>query len=131
MAKPTRPPAPVPLPRPLTRESQLTTNTAMRATRARGERLGVMVLTLTTRKHKRANRGGGWPFCKTFALLKRGVLRRTGDTHYAGHERINQQDYVDICHLYNRCLLYTSDAADEEDSVDLGGRRIIKQQKTK
>src|SRR5664280_1086877 len=23
-----------------------------------------------------------------------------------------------------RCLLYTSDAADEEDSVDLGGRRI-------
>src|SRR5665648_1274167 len=26
---------------------------------------------------------------------------------------------------YN-CLLYTSDAADEEDSVDLGGRRIIK-----
>ena len=26
----------------------------------------------------------------------------------------------------NFCLLYTSDAADEEDSVDLGGRRIIK-----
>ena len=24
------------------------------------------------------------------------------------------------------CLLYTSDAADEEDSVNLGGRRIIK-----
>src|SRR5665648_1231988 len=28
--------------------------------------------------------------------------------------------------LDNSCLLYTSDAADEEDSVDLGGRRIIK-----
>src|SRR5665648_1296555 len=28
------------------------------------------------------------------------------------------------------CLLYTSDAADEEDSVDLGGRRIIKTKKT-
>eukprot|EP00658_Telonema_sp_P-2_P038279 TRINITY_DN27499_c0_g1_i3.p1 TRINITY_DN27499_c0_g1~~TRINITY_DN27499_c0_g1_i3.p1 ORF type:complete len:172 (+),score=31.35 TRINITY_DN27499_c0_g1_i3:185-700(+) len=27
---------------------------------------------------------------------------------------------------YDICLLYTSDAADEEDSVDLGGRRIIK-----
>eukprot|EP00658_Telonema_sp_P-2_P043444 TRINITY_DN31386_c0_g1_i1.p1 TRINITY_DN31386_c0_g1~~TRINITY_DN31386_c0_g1_i1.p1 ORF type:complete len:244 (-),score=35.18 TRINITY_DN31386_c0_g1_i1:100-762(-) len=27
------------------------------------------------------------------------------------------------------CLLYTSDAADEEDSVDLGGRRIIKKKK--
>ena len=25
------------------------------------------------------------------------------------------------------CLLYTSDAADERSSVDLGGRRIIKQ----
>src|SRR5664280_3892237 len=29
----------------------------------------------------------------------------------------------------NSCLLYTSDAADEEDSVDLGGRRIIKKKK--
>src|SRR5674536_317036 len=27
---------------------------------------------------------------------------------------------------HGSCLLYTSDAADEEDSVDLGGRRIIK-----
>ena len=27
------------------------------------------------------------------------------------------------------CLLYTSDAADEEDSVDLRGRRIIKKKK--
>ena len=32
---------------------------------------------------------------------------------------------------YNNCLLYTSDAADEEDSVDLGGRRIIKKKKKK
>ena len=28
--------------------------------------------------------------------------------------------------LYDNCLLYTSDAADERSSVDLGGRRIIK-----
>ena len=28
------------------------------------------------------------------------------------------------------CLLYTYDAADEEDSVDLGGRRIIKKKNT-
>ena len=27
------------------------------------------------------------------------------------------------------CLLYTSDAADERSSVDLGGRRIIKKNK--
>eukprot|EP00828_Plagiopyla_frontata_P030222 TRINITY_DN3928_c0_g1_i1.p1 TRINITY_DN3928_c0_g1~~TRINITY_DN3928_c0_g1_i1.p1 ORF type:complete len:870 (-),score=148.87 TRINITY_DN3928_c0_g1_i1:12-2621(-) len=30
---------------------------------------------------------------------------------------------------YMSCLLYTSDAADEEDSVDLGGRRILKKKK--
>ena len=31
--------------------------------------------------------------------------------------------------MRNSCLLYTSDAADEEDSVDLGGRRILKKKK--
>ena len=29
-----------------------------------------------------------------------------------------------FAYLHRICLLYTSDAADEEDSVDLGGRRI-------
>ena len=28
--------------------------------------------------------------------------------------------------IYNTCLLYTSDAADEPSSVDLGGRRTLK-----
>ena len=32
--------------------------------------------------------------------------------------------------LFYSCLLYTSDAADERSSVDLGGRRIIKKKKT-
>ena len=32
---------------------------------------------------------------------------------------------------YKDCLLYTSDAADERSSVDLGGRRIIKKKKRK
>ena len=31
--------------------------------------------------------------------------------------------------LFENCLLYTSDAADERSSVDLGGRRIIKKKK--
>ena len=31
--------------------------------------------------------------------------------------------------LHGICLLYTSDAADERSSVDLGGRRIIKKKK--
>src|SRR5674536_16659 len=51
-----------------------------------------------------------------------------------------QQDYSEAAKWYRlageqgdalaqTCLLYTSDAADEEDSVDLGGRRIIKKKK--
>ena len=32
---------------------------------------------------------------------------------------------------FKNCLLYTSDAADERSSVDLGGRRIIKKKKDK
>ena len=31
--------------------------------------------------------------------------------------------------LTTTCLLYTSDAADERSSVDLGGRRIIQKKK--
>ena len=38
-------------------------------------------------------------------------------------ERICPNNFV--CKQGMNCLLYTSDAADEEDSVDLGGRRII------
>src|SRR5665648_1249714 len=42
---------------------------------------------------------------------------------------------IDVIHeqseVFLGCLLYTSDAADEEDSVDLGGRRIIKKKKKK
>ena len=34
----------------------------------------------------------------------------------------------DVTDVYS-CLLYTSDAADERSSVDLGGRRIIKKKK--
>ena len=32
--------------------------------------------------------------------------------------------------IVSTCLLYTSDAADERSSVDLGGRRIIKKKNT-
>ncbi len=37
--------------------------------------------------------------------------------------------YDDTLEWLALCPLYTSDAADEEDSVDLGGRRIIKKKK--
>ena len=35
-----------------------------------------------------------------------------------------------LCKRPTPCLLYTSDAADERSSVDLGGRRIIKKKNT-
>ena len=48
----------------------------------------------------------------------------TGDSRISGNFTIQEgQD------LANICLLYTSDAADERSSVDLGGRRIIKKKK--
>mgnify|MGYP003381706919 CR=1 FL=1 len=39
------------------------------------------------------------------------------------HLRLQQSDWRPAT---DGCLLYTSDAADERSSVDLGGRRIIK-----
>ena len=45
------------------------------------------------------------------------------------------QDLVGALHeqmaTASTCLLYTSDAADERSSVDLGGRRIIKKKNMK
>ena len=50
-----------------------------------------------------------------------------------GNHRTAASDHSAICHPCvdggrgpGPCLLYTSDAADERSSVDLGGRRIIK-----
>ncbi|GAB5800972.1 hypothetical protein JMUB7518_28190 [Staphylococcus aureus] len=37
-----------------------------------------------------------------------------------------QADGLNVLSQNTVCLLYTSDAADELDGVDLGGRRIIK-----
>ena len=42
--------------------------------------------------------------------------------------RYQKPEYAPGLFIY--CLLYTSDAADERSSVDLGGRRIIKKKKT-
>ena len=41
------------------------------------------------------------------------------------------QRFSAVLDAVDPCLLYTSDAADERSSVDLGGRRIIKKKKTK
>ena len=46
-----------------------------------------------------------------------------GRTRVASTERLKSAQHI---LAVRRCLLYTSDAADERSSVDLGGRRIIK-----
>ena len=48
-------------------------------------------------------------------------------------EKLQTEDRPDaaLWDLLDDCLLYTSDAADERSSVDLGGRRIIKKKKKK
>ena len=50
--------------------------------------------------------------------------------HQAGWDQ-SRQDFEETKTNSARsvCLLYTSDAADERSSVDLGGRRIIKKKK--
>ena len=63
-------------------------------------------------------------------MYKRQALARTVRNHYTdifaywdAPTRITNA-YTES--LNGLCLLYTSDAADERSSVDLGGRRIIK-----
>ena len=43
--------------------------------------------------------------------------------------RIPDDEVKNLKTVRDACLLYTSDAADERSSVDLGGRRIIKKKK--
>ena len=67
--------------------------------------------------------------------IKRNHLNRAGITHGGYIASIIDTGCGSGAHRISGnqpcvCLLYTSDAADEEDSVDLGGRRIIKK-KTK
>ena len=59
---------------------------------------------------------------QVFARDLFGSLLRGKDAGRKSEKRMNG--------LPLHCLLYTSDAADERSSVDLGGRRIIKKKKT-
>ena len=63
--------------------------------------------------------GHGCQVDTTITLVAPPLITATANVHSA------------ICHgasdgSIDICLLYTSDAADERSSVDLGGRRIIK-----
>src|SRR5678815_394833 len=55
-------------------------------------------------------------------------------TFFAGDEMLGnafEREARTLARMRHPCLLYTSDAADERSSVDLGGRRIIKKKKKK
>src|SRR5674536_147607 len=57
-----------------------------------------------------------------------GGLRLSQWMHSGGHDDSAARPAPGVPAAFSQprpCLLYTSDAADEEDSVDLGGRRII------
>src|SRR5678815_5295144 len=59
---------------------------------------------------------------------KRCICRRKNEVNEQFGRRMNG-DLQGNRKLFWNCLLYTSDAADERSSVDLGGRRIIKKKK--
>ena len=63
-------------------------------------------------------------------VYKRQILMFNADRVPVGRDQIQHVEMArDIAQRFNYhygCLLYTSDAADERSSVDLGGRRIIK-----
>ena len=60
----------------------------------------------------------------TIALPRSGPFRRRQGFTGVGFAQPNPNN------SNNTCLLYTSEAADERSSVDLGGRRIIKKKNT-
>ena len=66
------------------------------------------------------------------------VYKRQGFRIDLIYKRVLITELIEICGIdgpvvqavrNGDCLLYTSDAADERSSVDLGGRRIIKKKK--
>src|SRR5665648_1287533 len=75
------------------------------------------------------------PICKSGYAKEKTMRGYTkGKSHIVlKDEGVSVQDILDYFYPFEVriCLLYTSDAADEEDSVDLGGRRIIKKKKNK
>ena len=71
--------------------------------------------------------------CSAGRVLVNGKAAKAG-TNVKPGDRIdiqfgNRETAVEVVSV--ACLLYTSDAADEEDSGDFGGRRFIKKKKKK
>eukprot|EP00658_Telonema_sp_P-2_P069487 TRINITY_DN5875_c0_g1_i1.p1 TRINITY_DN5875_c0_g1~~TRINITY_DN5875_c0_g1_i1.p1 ORF type:complete len:263 (+),score=49.41 TRINITY_DN5875_c0_g1_i1:56-844(+) len=62
------------------------------------------------------------PKPESFGVPAASIVAVTSEMNMS--ERLHQLAEASLT-VVTACLLYTSDAADEEDSVDLGGRRII------
>src|SRR5674536_403632 len=83
-------------------------------------------LLMLLQRHRRQT--AAW-LADELEVSKRTVLRDMEALSAAGVPVYTERGRHGGCVLlddFTTCLLYTSDAADEEDSVDLGGRRIIK-----
>ena len=61
-------------------------------------------------------------------MFKLGLVVSAGAGASVKSARLATYSFESVVPMYI-CLLYTSDAADERSSVDLGGRRIIKKKK--
>ena len=86
--------------------------------------LGVLgALPVFDRPHALIDIGGG----STEVLYGTGDEVTASRSFKLGAIRTTRRFFPDG--LFGDCLLYTSDAADERSSVDLGGRRIIKKKK--
>ena len=58
------------------------------------------------------------------------LANTSGFVYYVSITGITGSASANAAAVGEACLLYTSDAADERSSVDLGGRRIIKKKKS-
>ena len=82
-----------------------------------------------------ASYGRRRPGADIWGIRKDGVTHRIYITDASGRVLLDStgsdvgKDYSRWNDVARTCLLYTSDAADERSSVDLGGRRIIKKKK--
>ena len=61
--------------------------------------------------------------------FRRAFLFRTWRSRYLPRSVLGDHRAGAAAEAVGDCLLYTSDAADERSSVDLGGRRIITKKK--
>src|SRR5664280_1207370 len=79
-----------------------------------------------------ASREGIGPFARDLIALGVEVFATEGTREALAYEGVSVRSVAELTGSeaiaggqVKTCLLYTSDAADEEDSVGLGGRRII------